>query len=714
MPNKSLIVNYSDIQISFIPNPQYIQIDASKEDKALEEGNIINILSNQILKLEIFKSYETGLTEVMLYLDMMEATIASTLSEGKYIIKISIAPTKAAGDMPHFVNYFLCDWMKVLDVKKVFGTLPMSQVQINLKSILRQRLEIENHFAFELGGKGGTGTLGAGMRPFDFLTKILDPKFSQTYSPEDTTEARVSYFNLGLMSINDQNILVQTGPSMGYKMEANNNLEVLSYFFDNYPIVKTPYTWLLDDFSTETRSSADQHTSEIRVLDLLRYDAWASNFDPQLSKYINNETETTNTGVGSGAAGGGGGSGNNISDSTSMYRFTAISISHMASYFNIARYMFRDNNPLIFAQRTHDSAPLDMSAWNDRFKEVYVLTSSPQKLRVKKIKNPMYHHYITFMSPAEIIESQKYLSYYASFHPLLMSFTFTDIPFGAVDIHKSVLLKKERLGEYNNYGFDKMGIGYQVKHVFEPFSPNPALQEVIGKIDQKEKEMFSPRFKLVSEVTFLLVDTIPTDLVAYDAIEHKYSYTEEEFTTAELTAFDNIFGCTDPSGGSLDMGQLPVAEPGSPGNENILASAKTLIDHGFKYVWGGLSANGMDCSAFTMYSVQNSGADAGRATRYPRNTSKQINWLKNPKNGAQVVKSVDDIQPGDIVFFKTSRCGWCHTAIAIDKNSYYHSNSVNKKGADIGSFSRRRPAYIFRLMPMSTTSNPPSKPQTKP
>jgi cell wall-associated NlpC family hydrolase len=268
-----------------------------------------------------------------------------------------------------------------------------------------------------------------------------------------------------------------------------------------------------------------------------------------------------------------------------------------------------------------------------------------------------------------------------------------------VDIYTTVDLKQKILAEDQNFGFDRRGTGYQVKHTFTQEYVNQATTYDDMLKSPQEASLFIPKFKLTTELTFLFVDKAPTDLQNYDNLQRKYATTEVNLSS-DATTFDNMDVCG--SGyGSVDLSGLPVAEPGTPGNESILASAKTLIEHGFKYVWGGLKANGMDCSAFTMYAVKNSGADAGRRTGYPRSTSTQIKWLSDEKNGAIEVDFVN-IKPGDIVFFKTERCDWCHTAIAIDKHSYYHSNSVHKKGADIGSFDRRRPKYIFRLLPLNS------------
>jgi cell wall-associated NlpC family hydrolase len=697
MPGKNPRINYNSIEIKCIPNPQYLQTDFSDDDVFLAEG-IKTIAPNQILKVEIFKSFETKVTDVHIHLQYMDPTLITELSEGKFVIALIISPATTTPDQPSFINYFLVDYLEPKGDSQIFGTYAAINAKVVLKSILRQRLEIENHLSYELGGKGGSALVGSGIRPIEFLMTEINQRITDAYSTQDLGGASDSYFDLSATASNDNTVTIDSGPSTGYILDTDTNFKALDYFFTFYPLFKTPYVWLIDDFNTNLTTSSTYLSSRIRILDMVKYQSWATSFNTTLSDIMNGEFQgkdkikETNS-VKKEVNG-------DVNTSLGMFSLMDYRSIKIVSYFNVSRFMFRDNFPLIYAERIHDSSPIDMQAWNAMASENNVLTSGPTGLRVKKIKNPMYKYYLTFMSPQEIAETQKFKGLFMMMNPSLVTYIFDNLFIGIVDIQTSILLKAKNMGKYESFGEDKFCTGYQVKHTFVASPPSSATQQSAELDNSEEAKLFPNHFKLTSEITFLQVDIIPNDLTSYDQIQRKRALSDVFYTTTDLTLFNTINACGDFV--DVDLGNLPVAEPGSPGNDSILSAAKTLIDHGFIYVWGGLAANGMDCSAFTMYSVHNSGADAGRKTRYPRTTKTQKTWLDNPANGAVRVKNVDDIQPGDIVFFKTESNGpWGHTGIAIDKTSYYHSNSYKKKGADKGSFSRRRPAYIYRLLPMN-------------
>ena len=685
-------INLNNINIRLIPNPQYLQIEASDRDQLVRNNSIIELTPHQIESLEIRKSYDLHRTFTHLSLMNITGDIASGILEGKFILLIEITPEIEGAEPSSFANYFLCEQLlSEVGLSDLFGTFPTISIKISLKSILSVRLDIENHFSFELGGKGGTALVGAGRRPLDFLSGEFSEYFTNAYSPDTTETALETQFDLSLTAATDDQVTVNTGPSMGYKFESNTNFEALKFFFDNYPLFKTPYAWIIDDFNTSL-TSVKYRGSVVRILDLVRYDYWSASYDAGLSNFINRKfTDNNPTSKNS--------SKSDTATQMEMFKLVDFQIKERKAFINVSKYLIRDNLPLIYAQRSSDGEPIPMNAWNTAAQTAYVLTASPQELRIKEMQNPMYQQFLTFMSEQEIADTQKFKGVFALLNPELVTYEFTNIFFGSVDIHKSIYLQKEIVGEGDSYGYSKMGIGYDVYHKFQNINPTPASIKRQWAQDKLNEYLFTPSFKLTSEITFLQVSTGPYTLEEYDSIQRKYANLDQTFTTTGLTLFDTVDSCGQYN--DVELGGLPVAEPGSAGNENVAAAAQSLINAGFVYLWGGMSTHAMDCSGFTMWAVRNGGGDSGRRTRFPKGTTPQINWLTNPKNGAIRVKTVDDIQPGDIVFFKTKRCGHCHTGIAKDNTSYWHSNSVKKKGADIGTFARRRPSYIFRLLPMN-------------
>lgn len=94
--------------------------------------------------------------------------------------------------------------------------------------------------------------------------------------------------------------------------------------------------------------------------------------------------------------------------------------------------------------------------------------------------------------------------------------------------------------------------------------------------------------------------------------------------------------------------------------------AQEIIDYGkqfmgVKYIFGGASPNGFDCSGFTMYVFSKFGIDLPHSAR------------SQAVLGAAVSKS--DLIPGDLVFFQTYTSGISHVGIYIGNNNFLEASS---------------------------------------
>ena len=96
---------------------------------------------------------------------------------------------------------------------------------------------------------------------------------------------------------------------------------------------------------------------------------------------------------------------------------------------------------------------------------------------------------------------------------------------------------------------------------------------------------------------------------------------------------------------------------------------------GVKYVYGGTTASGFDCSGFTQKAFRDVGISI------PRTSGQQY------AIGTSVSKA--NLKVGDIVFFNTSGRGVSHNGIYIGNNNFIHSSS--SKGVSIASIND--PAY---------------------
>jgi cell wall-associated NlpC family hydrolase len=102
-------------------------------------------------------------------------------------------------------------------------------------------------------------------------------------------------------------------------------------------------------------------------------------------------------------------------------------------------------------------------------------------------------------------------------------------------------------------------------------------------------------------------------------------------------------------------------------SESIINLGKSLI--GTRYLWGGTTPNGFDCSGFLVYIYKKNGISI------PRTVSDIWN----------VAKSVQSPKRGDIVFFQTYKKGPSHAGIYLGDQKFLHTSS--SKGVSIGDMS---------------------------
>ncbi len=103
----------------------------------------------------------------------------------------------------------------------------------------------------------------------------------------------------------------------------------------------------------------------------------------------------------------------------------------------------------------------------------------------------------------------------------------------------------------------------------------------------------------------------------------------------------------------------------SVNSSQLVNTAKSVI--GTKYVYGGTSTKGFDCSGFIGYVYKQSGVYLPRTSAAMYST------------GTSVAKK--NLQAGDLVFFNTSGKGVSHAGIYIGNGKFAHSSS--SKGVSI-------------------------------
>lgn len=102
-----------------------------------------------------------------------------------------------------------------------------------------------------------------------------------------------------------------------------------------------------------------------------------------------------------------------------------------------------------------------------------------------------------------------------------------------------------------------------------------------------------------------------------------------------------------------------AAEPNQSGtNEDLIREA--LRNRGARYVWGGASRGGFDCSGFMCYLFERQ-----RGIKLPHSASAQA------RLGSPV--SSDSLQAGDLVFFSTYRPGISHVGMYLGEGRFIHA-----------------------------------------
>jgi cell wall-associated NlpC family hydrolase len=97
----------------------------------------------------------------------------------------------------------------------------------------------------------------------------------------------------------------------------------------------------------------------------------------------------------------------------------------------------------------------------------------------------------------------------------------------------------------------------------------------------------------------------------------------------------------------------------SNSGEALVGTARKYT--GVRYRWAGMSSRGMDCSGFI--------------ARVLRSHN-----IRAPHNAAQLFQlgqhvAYEDLQPGDLLFFQTSRRGISHVGMYVGNNEFIHASS---------------------------------------
>ena len=116
--------------------------------------------------------------------------------------------------------------------------------------------------------------------------------------------------------------------------------------------------------------------------------------------------------------------------------------------------------------------------------------------------------------------------------------------------------------------------------------------------------------------------------------------------------------------GKAIIGQLVSSNSSSSsgGNQKLVELAKSKL--GCKYVWGATGENTFDCSGLTYWCHKQIGISIPRTS------------LEQSRSGKSVSKS--DLQPGDLVFFKTTSAPVGHVGMYVGNGQFIHAPNKSK------------------------------------
>lgn len=116
--------------------------------------------------------------------------------------------------------------------------------------------------------------------------------------------------------------------------------------------------------------------------------------------------------------------------------------------------------------------------------------------------------------------------------------------------------------------------------------------------------------------------------------------------------------------------KVPESAPFLPKNKVDVLIKTTKKYIGTRYVFGGTTPKGFDCSGFVQYVFKQNGFSL------PRTADEQYKL-------GQRIKKRAELEPGDLVFFSTYEKGASHCGVYLGKNQFIHVSS--SKGVRIDS-----------------------------
>jgi murein DD-endopeptidase len=133
-----------------------------------------------------------------------------------------------------------------------------------------------------------------------------------------------------------------------------------------------------------------------------------------------------------------------------------------------------------------------------------------------------------------------------------------------------------------------------------------------------------------------------------------------------LLLFAGLTACAAPEGPAPRRARAsnPASDAGLSLPARAAAAAESMIGRPYRY--GGATPQGFDCSGLVVYSYRRAGqVDLPRTVAALEHASQPI--------------ALQDVRPGDLLFFRLSGRKTNHVAVVIDDGSFVHAPSSGKR-----------------------------------
>lgn len=143
------------------------------------------------------------------------------------------------------------------------------------------------------------------------------------------------------------------------------------------------------------------------------------------------------------------------------------------------------------------------------------------------------------------------------------------------------------------------------------------------KLFSKEEDVIHTRYKKT-----IREDTISDILTTTSSLDNDLLFSDVDLMYNAVSFWEE--GFKDELGASFGSGDISAT------------GLKAIVDKyiGIPYVWGGKSMSGLDCSGFTTMVFKDLGINIGDGTQSQKDKGQRVNY-----------KSVDDLMPGDLIFY---------------------------------------------------------------